>query len=283
MFCGIPRQSAGICLLWLLLLTFVGQVHPKSASDFSPASQTLNMGLTITIYGTRLTSADTAMVALGIGTGGVGCGSAQTQPVALKGCESQRLMSISSDGTSGSFRATPGALQTGNVICIQFFPSKAWQRVGSGVFTVLPPSITSISSTFGAGNGMTIMQYEPFTLTVTGTGMVKSLISLKISSAPCSSDNRTDISGGEPKTLEWANSAGSQGMVSFTLFHRSSASTSVAVCMSYPGQRFFSTVVTSASLVVRTATSFINPGAFVPGVASTITVTGEDAFVCACA
>jgi hypothetical protein len=289
---GMRQRTSSLCLLWACLLVIPACSSSKSVSSFVPSSQTLNMGVSITVYGSRLTSADMAMVALGSSTGGVACGSAQIQPIPLRGCEARRLVGLSSDGSSGIFRATPALLASGNVVCVRLFPSKTWQRVGSGSFEVSQPSITSISSRFGTGNAMSIAQFEPFMLTVVGTGIVQNLISLKISSSPCTSNNETNIKGGEPRIIEWSNTAGTEGNVPFTLYDRTSSSSSssaIAICMTYDGRNYLPTAVTSASLVTRSATSFVYPGSFVPGVASTVTVTGkllvcmcECVFVCVC-
>lgn len=204
---GVARRLSAQ-FLWLCMLAWVSNSDgaSKQASSFAPTSQAVFLGVTITVSGLHLTTTDRIVVAHPTATGGLaagdGCGLANERPVALAGGEARFFDDVTSSGGAAKATITLEEAHPEAVVCVLLAPSTKWTRVGSAAFAVASPSISTVSSSFGAGNSLSFSRADTLTLTLAGVGLVQGAgrLAVKLSGVDCSVHNATgesDLAGGD--------------------------------------------------------------------------------------
>jgi len=204
---GMARRVSAQ-FLWLCMLAWVSNSDgaSKQATSFSPTSQAVFLGVTFTVPGQHLTTTDKIVIAYPTATGGLvaggGCGLANERPVALAGGEARFFDEVTSSGGAAKATITLEETHPAAVVCVLLAPSQTWTRVGSATFAVSPPSISSVSSSLGAGNSLSVSRADTLTLTLAGVGLVQGAdrLALKLSGVDCSvlsSTKESDLAGGD--------------------------------------------------------------------------------------
>ena len=201
-------QRAVVQLLWLWLLAWFScsEGASKRALHFAPTSQALFLGVTLSISGEYLTTSDRILIAHPPATGGLaeggGCGLLNEIPVALSGGDARFFHEVNDSGQAAQATFTLRQEHPGAVVCVQLWPSRTWTRVGTSSFSVMAPVVSSVTSSTGDGNALSISRAERLALTLAGSGLVQGAerLAFKLSSLDCAVHGSTavsDLAGGE--------------------------------------------------------------------------------------
>ena len=241
----------------LLLCLFSASHATKSASSFTPAQQFLHVGVTLTVRGTQLSTADVVMLELA-GTDDPAYGNSTHPPQPAGGIEPRNFVEVSSDGMFAYLTLTPSATVPNAVLCIQLFPSQSWSQIGTGTFSFHRPTITATTTSFGeAANA-----YDPLSFTITGNGLVCGILRLafKASGLPCGGTSPTsDLTGGDAVGLNHANADGTTGSFGFTLHLSTTLTGTLRMYMSSNGGAYVDVPSLSGFTVLARAVTTFTP------------------------
>eukprot|EP00961_Rhodomonas_salina_P127948 1724626-Rhodomonas_salina.1 len=224
MLSHVPRKPAFLFIVVLFSTFFTSTDCQKAVTSFSPTSGVANIGTTLTVVGTSLSTADqvalvdvTVTLAIGNTTGSQtvsGCLALNSLATAVF---SGNLFTVNDEGTEGIVTVQVRTAKTYSV-CVNLFPANTWvsaaQTGNQDTYVVLKPTITRAAMASG-GTSIKALMNRQFQLIITGSGLVvdSTAINLKWNRGSGSCLNGTSVTGGDTRRLDTANNAGTSGQL----------------------------------------------------------------------